>query len=138
MNPNTSDPVISMMEDQKQIVNMGGTMRLGSYECTLSEGSLAAQSYAKTHITERHRHRYEFNNAYLAQFEENGMMPVGKNPETGLVEVMEVSNHPFYVATQFHPEYKSTVENPHPLFVSFVKAAKEAQELKRKGALSAE
>jgi CTP synthase len=138
MNPNTSDPVISMMEDQKQIVNMGGTMRLGSYECTLSEGSLAAQSYAKTHITERHRHRYEFNNAYLAQFEGNGMMPVGKNPETGLVEVMEVSNHPFYVATQFHPEYKSTVENPHPLFVSFVKAAKEAQELKRKGALSAE
>lgn len=138
MNPNTSDPVISMMEDQKQIVNMGGTMRLGSYECTLSEGSLAAQAYGKTHITERHRHRYEFNNAYLAQFEEKGMMPVGKNPETGLVEVMEVSNHPFYVATQFHPEYKSTVENPHPLFVSFVKAAKEAQELKRKGALAAE
>lgn len=138
MNPSTSDPVISMMEDQKQIVNMGGTMRLGSYECTLNEGSLAAQSYGKTHITERHRHRYEFNNAYLAQFEQNGMMPVGKNPETGLVEVMEIANHPFYVATQFHPEYKSTVENPHPLFVSFVKATKEAQELKRKSALSVE
>lgn len=138
MNPNTSDPVISMMEDQKQIVNMGGTMRLGSYECTLSEGSRAAQAYGKTHITERHRHRYEFNNGYLAQFAENGMVPVGKNPETGLVEVMEITNHPFYVATQFHPEYKSTVENPHPLFVAFVKAAKEAQEHKKNAAVMAE
>lgn len=131
MNANTANPVISMMEDQKKIVNMGGTMRLGAYECLLDSNSLSATAYGKTHITERHRHRYEFNNDYLEQFESAGMSPVGKNPETGLVEVMEIKNHPFYVATQFHPEYKSTVENPHPLFVSFVKAAKDAQDVKK-------
>lgn len=131
MNAETTNPVISMMEDQKKIVNMGGTMRLGAYECVLDGSSISAASYGKTHISERHRHRYEFNNDYLEQFENNGMMPVGKNPETGLVEVMEIKKHPFYVATQFHPEYKSTVENPHPLFVAFVKAAKEAQEVKK-------
>jgi CTP synthase len=131
MNAETTNPVISMMEDQKKIVNMGGTMRLGAYECVLDGNSISAASYGKTHISERHRHRYEFNNDYLEQFENNGMIPVGKNPETGLVEVMEIKNHPFYVATQFHPEYKSTVENPHPLFVAFVKAAKEAQEVKK-------
>lgn len=130
MKADTADPVISMMEDQKKIVNLGGTMRLGAYECTLKSDSIAAAAYGKTHISERHRHRYEFNNAYLESFEQNGMTPVGRNPETGLVEIMEVAAHPFYVATQFHPEYKSTVENPHPLFVAFVKAAKEAQELK--------
>ncbi|MCC6187378.1 MAG: CTP synthase [Chitinophagaceae bacterium] len=131
MNASTTNPVINMMEDQKKIVNMGGTMRLGAYDCTLASDSISAASYGKTHISERHRHRYEFNNEYLEQFEANGMTAVGKNPETGLVEIMEVKSHPFYVATQFHPEYKSTVENPHPLFVSFVKAAKEAQELKK-------
>lgn len=131
MNAETSNPVISMMEDQKKIVNMGGTMRLGAYDCDLASDSISAASYGKTHISERHRHRYEFNNDYLSQFEENGMMPVGKNPETGLVEIMEIKDHPFYVATQFHPEYKSTVENPHPLFVAFVKAAKEAQDVKK-------
>ncbi len=131
MNADTPQPVISMMEDQKKIVNMGGTMRLGAYDCQIESNSISATAYGKTHISERHRHRYEFNNEYLEQFAAKGMMPVGKNHETGLVEIMEVANHPFFVATQFHPEYKSTVENPHPLFVSFVKAAKEAQELKR-------
>jgi CTP synthase len=131
MKPDTSNPVISMMEDQKKIVNMGGTMRLGAYDCTLEPTSFSATAYGKTHISERHRHRYEFNNDYLEAFEQAGMKPVGKNPETGLVEIMEIKNHPYFVATQFHPEYKSTVENPHPLFVAFVKAAKEAQEFKR-------
>ncbi|MFA6150923.1 MAG: CTP synthase [Chitinophagaceae bacterium] len=131
MNAETSDAVISMMEAQKKIVNMGGTMRLGAYDCVLNSDSLSATSYGRTHISERHRHRYEFNNDYLEQFEKAGMIPVGKNIETGLVEVMEIPSHPFYIATQYHPEYKSTVENPHPLFVSFVKAAKDAQEVKK-------
>lgn len=131
MNPETTDPVICMMEDQKQVVNLGGTMRLGAYDCALAENSIAAAAYGQTHISERHRHRYEFNNDYLEAFEKNGMKAVGKNPETGLVEIMEIPEHPFYLATQFHPEYKSTVENPHPLFVAFVKAAKETQELKK-------
>lgn len=131
MNAETSNAVISMMEDQKKIVNMGGTMRLGAYDCVLDSNSISAASYGKTHISERHRHRYEFNNDYLEQFEQHGMIPVGKNPETGLVEIMEIKDHPYYVATQFHPEYKSTVENPHPLFVAFVKAAKEAQDVKK-------
>lgn len=131
MNPETTDPVICMMEDQKKVVNLGGTMRLGSYDCALTEHSIAATAYGQTHISERHRHRYEFNNDYLSAFEQNGMKAVGKNPETGLVEIMEIQDHPFYLATQFHPEYKSTVENPHPLFVSFIKAAKDTQELKR-------
>jgi CTP synthase len=127
MNPDTNDAVICMMEEQKQITQMGGTMRLGSYECELRNDSKAASIYGSTHITERHRHRYEFNNDYLEAFEKAGMIPVGKNPKTGLVEVVEVPEHPFYVGVQFHPEYKSTVENPHPLFVGFIKAAKEAQ-----------
>lgn len=138
MNPETVDPVICMMEDQKKVVNLGGTMRLGAYDCTLTENSIAAGAYGQTHISERHRHRYEFNNDYLDAFEKNGMKAVGKNPETGLVEIMEIPNHPFYLATQFHPEYKSTVENPHPLFVAFVKAAKENQELKREHKQQAE
>ncbi len=106
-------------------------MRLGAYDCVLNSDSRSATAYGRTHISERHRHRYEFNNDYLEQFEKAGMIPVGKNTETGLVEVMEIPSHPFYIATQYHPEYKSTVENPHPLFVSFVKAAKEAQEVKK-------
>lgn len=124
MNNSTEEAVIAMMEEQKNISQMGGTMRLGSYECVLEADSKAAAIYNTTHITERHRHRYEFNNEYLSMFENHGMMPVGKNPETGLVEIMELKDHPFYIAVQFHPEYKSTVENPHPLFVAFVKAAK--------------
>lgn len=132
MNPDTNDGVICMMEEQKTIKNMGGTMRLGSYECELRSDSKAASIYGSTNITERHRHRYEFNNEFLEAYEKAGLIPVGKNPKTGLVEVVELPTHPFYVGVQFHPEYKSTVENPHPLFTAFVKAAKEAQE-KRNG-----
>jgi len=118
-------PVISMMEEQKSIANLGGTMRLGAYKCELKPNSKTALAYNTDLISERHRHRYEFNNAYLEQFEENGMLATGKNPETGLVEVIEIPNHPWFVGAQFHPEYKSTVANPHPLFVAFINAAKE-------------
>jgi CTP synthase len=132
MNPDTNEAVIAMMEEQKNITQMGGTMRLGAYDCELRSDSRAASIYGSTKISERHRHRYEFNNEFLEAYENAGMIPVGKNPATGLVEVVEVKDHPFYVGVQFHPEYKSTVENPHPLFMAFVKAAKEAQE-KRNG-----
>ena len=128
MNPDTDQGVICMMEEQKAITQKGGTMRLGSYDCDLVPGSKTAAIYGTTHITERHRHRYEFNNEYLSAFENSGMKPVGKNPKTGLVEIVEVEDHPFFIGVQFHPEYKSTVENPHPLFVAFIKAAKEAQD----------
>ncbi len=128
MDPDTDQGVICMMEEQKSITKMGGTMRLGSYECTLEPGSIAADIYGSTTIFERHRHRYEFNDEYLDAFSNAGFMPVGKNPKTNLVEIVEMKDHPFYVGVQFHPEYKSTVENPHPLFVAFVKAAKDAQE----------
>jgi len=128
MNPDTDQGVIAMMEEQKNITQKGGTMRLGSYDCDLQPNSKTASIYGKTHITERHRHRYEFNNEYLDAFEKAGMKPAGKNPKTGLVEIVEIEDHPFYIGVQFHPEYKSTVENPHPLFVAFIKAAKEAQE----------
>ena len=121
----TSEPIIDLMEDQKTITNMGGTMRLGSYKCHLKKGSKAAAIYGKTNIEERHRHRYEFNNKYLERLEEKGMIASGANPETGLVEIIEIPDHPWFVGTQFHPELKSTVENPHPLFVQFVKAALE-------------
>ncbi|MFK7783639.1 MAG: CTP synthase [Crocinitomicaceae bacterium] len=116
------DPVISMMEEQKNISNLGGTMRLGAYKCHLTPGSHVSNAYNTQKISERHRHRYEFNNEYLQQFEENGMKAAGRNPETGLVEVVEIENHPWFVGAQFHPEYKSTVDNPHPLFVAFVDA----------------
>ncbi len=128
MSADSPQPIIAMMEEQKNITQMGGTMRLGTYACTLRPGSRVSSIYNSLHINERHRHRYEFNNAFLQEFEQNGMLPAGINPDTGLVEIVEVENHPFFVGTQFHPEYKSTVENPHPLFVAFVKAAKEAQE----------
>lgn len=130
MNADTEDAVICMMEDQKNITHMGGTMRLGAYFCDLKEGSKVATIYGSGTISERHRHRYEFNNAYFQQFEDAGMIPVGINPDTGLVEVIEVKDHPFFIGVQFHPEYKSTVENPHPLFVAFIRAAKEMQEIK--------
>jgi CTP synthase len=119
----TKDPVIDLMEDQKKITTKGGTMRLGSYPCKLVKGSLTAKAYGKTEISERHRHRYEFNNKYLKKLETEGLQAVGINPESNLVEVIELKDHPYFVGVQFHPELKSTVENPHPLFVSFIKAA---------------
>src|SRR5690606_13160289 len=123
MDPKTKNAVIDLMENQKNIKNKGGTMRLGSYPCDLKKSSKAAAIYGKTKITERHRHRYEFNNKYLSQFEENGMIASGINPENGLVEIVELKNHPFFIVAQFHPELKSTVINPHPLFVNFVAAS---------------
>ena len=123
MDPNTPEPVIDMMEDQKRITMKGGTMRLGAYPCVVKEGSLAYRIYGKTEISERHRHRWEFNDKYLDKFEQAGMIATGINPETGLVEIMELPGHPYFIGVQFHPELKSTVENPHPLFVNFVHAA---------------
>jgi CTP synthase len=128
MDAQTSHPVIDMMEEQKKIKMMGGTMRLGSYPCEIKEGSLAYRIYEKTLISERHRHRFEFNNDYLEQFEANGMVASGINPESGLVEIMEVTDHPFFIGVQYHPELKSTVEKPAPLFVHFVSAAKNYNE----------
>ncbi|MBO9701346.1 MAG: CTP synthase [Sporocytophaga sp.] len=119
----TPNPVIDMMESQKNVTKKGGTMRLGAYPCEITKGSKAYHVYGKTKITERHRHRYEFNNKYLKQFEKAGMIASGINPDTGLVEIIELKDHRFYIGTQFHPELKSTVLNPHPLFVKFVKAA---------------
>ncbi len=115
-------PVIDLMEDQKNIKNMGGTMRLGAYDCKLKKGTKVADAYHASKVDERHRHRYEFNNAYLEQIENAGMTAAGINPESGLVEIVELEDHPYFVGTQFHPELKSTVMNPHPLFVSFVRA----------------
>lgn len=121
--PSTTHPVINMMEEQKTISNMGGTMRLGAYPCELTPGSKAYEAYGTEKISERHRHRYEFNSQYLEEFRAAGMIATGINPSTGLVEIVEIPDHPYFVASQFHPEYKSTVMNPHPLFVSFVNAA---------------
>ncbi|HSB91876.1 MAG TPA: CTP synthase [Flavitalea sp.] len=125
MNPSTPNPVIDLMEEQKKVTAKGGTMRLGSQPCVLKEGSLAEQIYGTLDINERHRHRWEFNNRYMGQFEEAGMTASGKNPETNLVEIVELPAHPFFLGVQYHPELKSTVENPHPVFVHFIKAAKE-------------
>lgn len=123
MNENTPDPVINIMEEQKTITNKGGTMRLGGWKCTVEENSLAYKIYGKTDIVERHRHRYEFNGAYLKQLQQAGLKTSGVNPDTGLVEIIELDTHPFFIGVQYHPEYKSTVANPHPLFVNFIKAA---------------
>lgn len=120
--PNTHHPVIALMESQKEVTSKGGTMRLGAYPCRILKGSKAEGIYGKTEITERHRHRYEFNNVYMEQFESAGMIPVGVNPDNHLVEIVELKDHPFFIGVQFHPEYKSTVDNPHPMFVGFVKA----------------
>jgi CTP synthase len=124
MDPDTKEAVIDLMEDQKKVTAKGGTMRLGSYPCDIKSGSLAETIYGTTSITERHRHRWEFNNKYLAAFEQAGMQASGKNPATDLVEIVELPHHPFFVGVQYHPELKSTVENPQPIFVHFVKAAK--------------
>ncbi len=131
MDVHTPHPVIDLMEEQKKVTAKGGTMRLGSYPCALKEGSLASTIYdGRADITERHRHRWEFNNAYLQQFEQAGMIPSGSNPESRLVEIIELPDHPFFIGVQYHPELKSTVENPQPVFVHFVKAAKEFAEAK--------
>ena len=123
MNASTANPVINIMEEQKTITQKGGTMRLGSWKCTLEEGSLARKIYGAAQIQERHRHRYEFNGKYREALESAGLKASGVNPDTGLVEVIELESHPFFIGVQYHPEYKSTVANPHPLFVHFVKAA---------------
>ncbi|MBH2005320.1 MAG: CTP synthase [Sphingobacteriia bacterium] len=130
MDPNTIHPVINMMEEQKKIKMMGGTMRLGAYPCEITPGTLAHRIYGETHISERHRHRYEFNNDYLDQYLAAGMVASGKNPETGLVEIIELPNHPFFIGVQYHPELKSTVERPAPLFVGFIDAAKKYNDQK--------
>lgn len=123
MNTATPDPVIDLMDEQKKVTTKGGTMRLGSYPCTIKSDTLAHEIYGQDFIQERHRHRWEFNNQYLADFEKAGMVASGKNPETGLVEIIELTNHPFFIGVQYHPELKSTVENPQPIFVNFIKAA---------------
>jgi CTP synthase len=123
MNEHTPHPVINIMEEQKTITEKGGTMRLGAWKCAIKEGTLANRIYGKTEIMERHRHRYEFNSAYADELEKAGLISSGVNPETGLVEIIEIDSHPFFIGVQYHPEYKSTVANPHPLFVNFVKAA---------------
>jgi CTP synthase len=130
MDPNAVDPVIDLMEEQKKVTAKGGTMRLGTYSCEILAGSLAEQVYGANKISERHRHRWEFNNKYLKQYEDVGMIASGLNPESKLVEIVELKDHPFFIGVQFHPELKSTVENPHPVFVAFVKAAKENAEKK--------
>jgi len=123
MNPATADPVIDLMEDQKTITSKGGTMRLGAYPCKIEAGTLAHRIYGSELISERHRHRWEFNNKYLAAMEAAGLKASGVNPETNLVEIVEIPAHPFFIGVQYHPELKSTVENPHPIFVHFIKAA---------------
>ena len=130
MDPNAADPVIDLMEEQKKITAKGGTMRLGSYPCEIKEGTLAEKIYETNLISERHRHRWEFNNKYLDQFEKAGMIASGKNPATSLVEIIELPQHPFFFGVQYHPELKSTVENPQPIFVHFIKAAKAYAEKK--------
>ena len=127
MDEKTPHNVIDIMEEQKNITNMGGTMRLGAYECVLKQGSRVFNIYNKEHIQERHRHRYEFNNDFQKEFERAGMQCVGRNPESDLVEIVEIPGMKWYIGTQFHPEYQSTVLHPHPLFVDFVKTAIENQ-----------
>lgn len=125
MDEKTSDPVIDLMEDQKEITDKGGTMRLGSYNCNISKESVAHRIYQSDSIRERHRHRYEFNNTYLESFNKAGMVASGINPESGLVEIMEIPDHKWFIGVQFHPEYRSTVMRPHPLFVDFIRATLE-------------
>jgi CTP synthase len=121
-NHKTRYPVIDLMEEQKSVIDKGGTMRLGGYKCVITKNSLAYKIYGKTEIVERHRHRYEFNDRFYDDFINNGMVPVGINPESNLVEIVEIPTHKWFIGVQFHPEYSSTVINPHPLFVSFIKA----------------
>jgi CTP synthase len=122
INHKTKYPVIDLMEEQKSVIDKGGTMRLGGYKCIISKNSKAYEAYKSVEIIERHRHRYEFNDKYINDFKNNGMMPVGINPESNLVEIIEIPSHKWFIGVQFHPEYSSTVINPHPLFVHFIKA----------------
>ena len=131
VDPKTDKPVIALMDEQMHITDMGGTMRLGAQKCDLVEGSIARAAYGEAHITERHRHRYEFNNDFKEVLTNAGLKATGINPESGLVEIVEVENHPFFVGVQYHPEYKSTVVKPHPLFVAFVKACDEFHQNKQ-------
>jgi CTP synthase len=133
MSGNTSAPVIDMMEEQKKVVNKGGTMRLGAYECQVKKNSKAFQAYQASSVQERHRHRYELNNQYVSLLEEYGMLSTGVNPETGLVEIIELKKHPWFVGVQFHPELRSTVDAPHPLFNRFVLAALEEKKRRAGG-----
>ena len=123
MQPATTHPVIDLMEEQKTTTIKGGTMRLGAYACKLVPGTLASKIYGQPVVQERHRHRYEFNDTYRCAFEEAGMVISGTNPDTGLVEIVEIPSHPFFIGTQFHPEFKSTPEQPQPIFTAFIKAA---------------
>jgi CTP synthase len=123
MDKDTPNPVIDIMEEQKNINQLGGTMRLGSYRCEITPNSLAHRVYGKSLISERHRHRFEFNSSYKEAYESAGMKITGVNPETGLGEIIEIPSHPFFIGVQFHPEYKSTVEKPHPIFSGFIQAA---------------
>ena len=132
MDPMTPHKVIDLMEEQKHITNMGASMRLGAYDCLLKKGSLAHKAYGKSKIEERHRHRYEFNNAYKESYEAAGMKCSGINPDSDLVEVVEVPSLRWFMGTQYHPEYNSTVISPNPLFMSFMQAAAETRELKKK------
>ena len=127
INPKTPHNVIDLMEEQKSITNLGGTMRLGAYACHLKSGTKVAEAYGTLDIEERHRHRFEFNDEFRKQFEKSGMTFAGENPETHLVEVMELPDKKWYIGTQYHPEYSSTVLNPHPLFMDFVRAAIETK-----------
>jgi CTP synthase len=133
MDAQAVDPVIDLMEEQKSVTQKGGTMRLGSYPCKIEVGTLAHTIYGAELISERHRHRWEFNNKYLDAMQAAGLKASGINPETNLVEIVEIPSHPFFIGVQYHPELKSTVENPHPIFVHFVKAAKDFQKTKENG-----
>jgi CTP synthase len=124
MNEGTSHPVVNLMEEQKNVTDKGGTMRLGAWKCDIKEGSLAHKIY------ERHRHRYEYNSSYVDVLQKAGLNASGINPNTGLVEIVEIEDHPFFIGVQYHPEYKSTVANPHPIFVNFVAAAVKAKRSK--------
>ncbi len=128
----TPDPVINLMENQKQVTQLGGTMRLGAYPCTVRKDTLAYEAYKKVNIRERHRHRYEFNNAYMKRYEEAGFIASGVNEENNLVEIVEYKPHPFFIGAQFHPELKSTVEKPHPLFMAFVQASYQKKQDQRR------
>jgi CTP synthase len=120
-----------MMEEQKKIMNKGGTMRLGVYPCRIAKGTLVHEIYQRDDVSERHRHRYEFNNEYLKEYEAAGMIPAGINPRQNLVEIIELKNHPWFIGVQFHPEYRSTVDSPHPLFVGFIGAAIKHKQLRQ-------
>ncbi|PRX42993.1 CTP synthase [Salegentibacter salegens] len=136
MDPKTKHPVIDLMEEQKEVTHKGGTMRLGAWDCKLTEGSKIQKAYNKTEIKERHRHRYEYNNKYKKELEKAGMLSTGINPETGLVEVIELKDHPWFVGVQYHPEYKSTVATPHPVFIAFIKAAYDFSKNKKNASLA--